>query len=322
MTVSELDETVRELYLVPPSDFVAIRNELVRQARASGNRQLAESLQGLRRPTRSAWLVNLLAHHEPAAMKRLAALGRKLRDAQTGLDGGELRHLAELRKQLIGDLLDRARQHAASAGLRVTDSMLSEVEATLHAALVDLAGSFTIRGGRLVRPMSHNGFGPRPHVDPPPVGPAPVAQAAGEEPAEAEWIYLPVEDELAARRNRGLEELGDVPRLVRPAPTHESDSVVAETEPGQAVRRATADLAAAESAHWQREHDLADAEAALEAAADRLDWLESQRLEARREKVIAQGRVAEAQAHQREAVRTLADARRQLEIARQQALED
>src|SRR5687767_9628657 len=192
MTVSELEETVRELYLVPPSDFVAIRNELARQARASGNRQLAESLQGLRRPTRSAWLVNLLAHHEPAAMKRLSALGRDLRDAQTGLDGAELRQLAELRKQMIGDLLDRARQHAAAAGLRVTDSMLSEVEATLHAALVDLAGSFTVRGGRLVRPLSHNGFGPRPHVEPPPVG-LPVAEDAEDEPAEPEWIYFPVE---------------------------------------------------------------------------------------------------------------------------------
>ena len=34
--------------------------------------------------------------------------------------------------------------------------------ATLQAALVDLAGALTIRNGRLVRPLSHSGFGPRP----------------------------------------------------------------------------------------------------------------------------------------------------------------
>ena len=61
MTGHELDEIVRELYVLPPVDFVAARNELVRQARAAGSREIAERLQRLRRPTRSAWLVNLLA---------------------------------------------------------------------------------------------------------------------------------------------------------------------------------------------------------------------------------------------------------------------
>ena len=80
----ELDDIVRGLYVLPPADFVAARNELVRQARAAGSREVAERLQQLRRPTRSAWLVNLLAR-DSAAMQRLSALGRELRDAQTGL---------------------------------------------------------------------------------------------------------------------------------------------------------------------------------------------------------------------------------------------
>ncbi|HET9901301.1 MAG TPA: hypothetical protein VFR46_09590, partial [Actinomycetes bacterium] len=103
MAASELDEIVGELYLVPPTDFVSVRNDLVRQARSSGNRGLAEKLQGLRRPTQSAWLVNVLARTESAAMKRLSVLGRELRGAQTGLDGGELRQLSEQRRQLIAD---------------------------------------------------------------------------------------------------------------------------------------------------------------------------------------------------------------------------
>ena len=46
----ELDEIVRELYVLPPADFVTARNELVRQARAAGSRDVAERLQQLRRP--------------------------------------------------------------------------------------------------------------------------------------------------------------------------------------------------------------------------------------------------------------------------------
>ena len=89
----ELDEIVRELYVLPPTDFVTARNELVRQARAAGSKDVAERLQQLRRPTRSAWLVNLLAR-DPNAMQRLSALGRELRDAQTGLARVQLRDLA------------------------------------------------------------------------------------------------------------------------------------------------------------------------------------------------------------------------------------
>ena len=87
-------------------------------------------------------------------MQRLSALGRELRDAQTGLAGPELRKLAEQRRRLFSDLLDQARAHAADAGVRVTPTVLLEVEATLQAALVDLAGALTVRNGRLVRPLS------------------------------------------------------------------------------------------------------------------------------------------------------------------------
>jgi hypothetical protein len=307
MTASELDEIVGELYLVPPADFIAVRNDLVRQARTSGNRALAEKLQSLRRPTQSAWLVNVLAHSESASMKRLSVLGRELRGAQTGLDGGELRQLSEQRRHLISDLLDRARSYAADAGVRLTDSVLSEVEATLRFALVDLAGSFTVRSGRLVRPLSHHGFGPRPQVE---VAPAmPPLQDSAEDANEPEWVYLPVDDELAARRRERTAEVD------RPA-GNGAGSRRSRGEAERAVQQATAELAAAESAHWQREHDLADAEAALEAATDRLDWLDSQRMEARRDKVTAENRVAEARAHQRQAVQAVADARQHLETAR------
>ncbi len=323
MTGGGLDEIVRGLYLLPPTDFVAARNELVRRARAAGNREVAEHLQQLRRPTRSAWLVNVLAS-DTAAMQRLSALGRQLRDAQTGLAGAELRNLAEQRRRLINELLDRAEDHAAAAGIRLTPTVLSEVEATLQAALVDLAGALTIRNGHLVRPLSHSGFGPRPRFRA-----TQISSAAELRPVEvlattsAESESAPVEDELAARRrtvaNRRAVELVVVTDRMsaaaddeRPAPDEASEAV-------RNLRRAEENLALAEAAHWQSEFDLADAEAAVEAADDMVSTLDAKRMEARRDKVTAQRHLAEALTRQRDAVNALADARRQLDAARQEA---
>jgi hypothetical protein len=321
----ELDEIVRELYVLPPTDFVAARNELVRQARAAGSREVAEQLQRLRRPTRSAWLVNLLAR-DSAAMQGLSTLGRELRDAQTGLDRTELRHLAERRRHLIADLLNQARVHAAEAGVQPTPALLAEVEATLQAALVDLAGAMTIRNGRLVRPLSHTGFGPRPRA----------AVSRGESAAEASSIVMPavgaagqagppVHDELAARREaragRWVVELVAVPD--RTPEDNDSGPATNSAQPVlRDVRQAEEDLAAAEAAHWQSEFELADAEGALEAADDRVSSLDAMRMEARRDKVTAQRHLAEALARQREAVSTLAEARRRLDAARGRAETD
>jgi hypothetical protein len=325
----ELDEIVRELYVLPPAEFVNARNELVRQARAAGSREVAERLRQLRRPTRSAWLVNLLAG-DPRAMQRLSALGRELRDAQTGLVRTELRNLAEQRRQLIADLLDRTKAHAADAGVRLTPTVLSEVEATLQAALVDLAGALTIRNGRLVRPLSHSGFGPRPRsalqnrsdveVMPLEVPAEPVAE-----------IDAPlVENELEARRQRRAVggrwavELVEVTGHTS-AEDKDNDSPPAPDGGQEALhelRSAEEELAAAEAAHWQSEFDLADAEAALEAADDAVSSLDTKRIEARRERVTAQRHLAEAQSRQRDAVTALVDARRRVDNARRPAVTD
>src|SRR5215212_2845540 len=328
MTGRELDDIVRELYVLPPTDFVAARNDLVRQARAAGSREIAERLQQLRRPTRSAWLVNLLAS-DSAAMQRLSALGRQLRDAQTGLAAAELRSLAEQRRRLIADLMERAQAYADDAGVRLTPTVLSEVQATLQAALVDLAGAMTIRNGRLVRPLSHSGFGPRPRVDVPQIESRQIESGAEPRPVEvptspvAEIETSRVEDELAARRRvvagrRALELV----EVTDGALAEDQNDPAPVPEVARELRQAEEELAAAEAAHWTSEFELADAEAAVEAAEDALNDLDSRRIEARRDKVTAQRHLAEARSRQRDAVNALAHARRRVEAARQSGGED
>jgi hypothetical protein len=323
MRMSDTDEIARELYLVPPTRFVAVRDELVRKARTAGSRELAHELHSLRRPSRSAWLVNLLTRYERAPMERLSVLGRELREAQTRLDESALRRLSAQRQQVIADLLDRARRRAAEAGLPPAKSVLSEVEETLRAALVDLAASSTVLSGRLVRSMTHIGFGPMPHLNTPAASRGPSRQVDGATPdAEPEWSFWPVEHERWRWREHAATEKG--PHLhMATAPScsledqrqkhYEPATQEGELEEGA---RAEAELAGAESTHWQREQELASAEAAAEAARDRLEWLDHQRMEARREKVTAERRLAEAQSAQHASAGAVAEARRVLEGAK------
>jgi len=318
MTGQELDEIVRELYALPPTNFVAARNELVRQARAAGSREIAERLQHLRRPTRSAWLVNLLAR-DTNAMQRLSSLGRQLREAQTELAYPDFRHLAEQRRLLIADLMERAQAYAEEAGVRLTPAVLAEVETTLQAALVDLAGALTIRNGRLVRPLSHSGFGRRPRV--PQTGPTELRPVEPPTEPVGEDEPPPVEDELALRR-RAVADLRVV-KLGTTEPGAEDDGPSpasgADLDARSVLKKAEEELAAAESAHWQAEFELADAEGAMEAASDRVDSLDSQRIEARRDKVTAQRYLTQARSRQREAVQALAEARRRVDAARRES---
>lgn len=316
--VADSDEIAGELYLVPPTRFVAARDELVRQARAAGHPELARELRLLRRPARSAWLVNLLTRHERAPLERLMALGRELRQAQTGLDEKELRRLSRLRQQMIDDLLDRARDHGAEAGVRPNEASLAEVEGTLRAGLVDVAASATVLSGRLVRPMAHSGLGPMPHPDMPAVRASPRREATIPDEEERSRSAWPVQHSPAQRApqpgpRRHLTSLSSQSQDVgqgRPSrPAAPAD------DPAEGVRRAEAQLAEAESLHWQREQELALDLAAAEAARDRVEWLGRQRLEARSERVTADRRVAEARAAQRAAVRAVAEGWRALEAA-------
>ena len=334
MRLSETDEIAAELYLVPPARFVAARDQLVRQARAAGHRDLARELQALRRPTPSAWLINVLTRHQRARLQQLFALGRELRQAQTQLDGDQLRRLPVQREDLIAELLDWARRHAAEAGVHPTEAALSEVEETLHAGLVDLAAAAAVMSGHLVRPMSHTGFGPLPQLESagtrslpsPPPNPGP----ARDEPTE--WRMWPVDDELRRRRDRSDAATGDHPNGWDASTTtavaqRNGQQACGEPAPAQPplpgdpterLRRAEADLANAASVHWQREHDLAEAEAAMEAVNDRQEWLAQQRMHIRREKVAAEQDLAAARAAQRSALRAMIDARRALENAEEQ----
>ncbi len=70
-----LDAVSAELYGGAPADFVARRDELAKQARADGDRELATAIKALRRPTVGAWYLNLAAAAGLTSLRELLDLG-------------------------------------------------------------------------------------------------------------------------------------------------------------------------------------------------------------------------------------------------------
>ena len=157
-----MDETeiISELYALPLADFTRVRNDLAAQAKRRGRKQLAETIKQLRKPTASAWAVNLLVRHHPEEITALLAIGAQLREAQSSLAGDALRDLTRQRRQAIAALGRLARAVAARYGQKLSSASESEVEETLQAALVDPAAGYALRSGRLTAPLSYVGLGP------------------------------------------------------------------------------------------------------------------------------------------------------------------
>ena len=155
----DVDRAIDELYTLPPEAFTAARDELVAAARRTGDAKTATSLRKLRRPSRSAWLVNQLVRHRRDPVDQLLDLGLALRDAQKALAGDDLRRLSAQRSSVVSALTRDARRLAEELGQPVNETVGREVRSTLDAALADPAAAEEVRSGRLTTSLQHSGFG-------------------------------------------------------------------------------------------------------------------------------------------------------------------
>ena len=152
---NNVTEVAAQLYALPPEQFVAARNAAAKQATGPA----ARHIKALRRPTVSAWLVNLLAFHRADDLAALLDLGERLRAAQRELAGPAMRELSRDRQELITALIREARQLAAEHGKTIRDDAAWEAESTLRAATADPDTAERVRAGTLVRPVDYHGTG-------------------------------------------------------------------------------------------------------------------------------------------------------------------
>jgi hypothetical protein len=151
-----LSQAVAELYAADLDSFTQRRGELAAAARAAGDRVAAKEISGLRRPTRSAWVINRLVRDDPTVPSRLAELGDELRASEASQDGARIRELSQARRHLLEELVRDAMAATGQDSLAVRE----EVSATLAAALADQDFAAKMAGGALLRAEQAPGFGP------------------------------------------------------------------------------------------------------------------------------------------------------------------
>lgn len=156
MTADPLLAEAEALYALPLADFTPARDARVK-ALKKDDPDLSAAVKALRKPTLAAWVVNVLVRHETEQVEQVLAVGTALREAQASLDGEELRALTRQRRQLTAAVTTQARGVAAGLGVKVTQAVADQVEATLTAAMVDEECSRAVRSGLLVAPLAATG---------------------------------------------------------------------------------------------------------------------------------------------------------------------
>lgn len=189
-----LEDAKAELYEADPDGFTARRQELAESAREAGQPAVAKQISALRKPTRSAWVVNRLVRSDPEVRSRLDALGADLREAA---DLSRIRELTTARSRLVDELT-----RTALAGLPAPPAALrEEVTATIDAAIAD--PEVARRLGSLARAEKYAGFGTMAFAAAPP---APAQVRKPKDPAEAAAEREARRQEKIHEAERGLAE--------------------------------------------------------------------------------------------------------------------
>lgn len=261
----DLDEAAAELYGTDLDDFMAARTRLVAQARADKDRPLATAVAGLKKPTRSAWLVNLLARDASDRLGRLSDLAAQMAAAHQGLDVQALRTLGTERQQLVSALTADALAAGAQRGYQATEAVRAEVAGTIAAAVADAGALAEVLTGRTVKPLSYSGFG-----FPLTAGAAPAPAPATEDKAVTADDPDASSDPAREARRQAEAALERATQALQQARADVQQADAAASDAGERLDRASQEVADLRAELRRAEETETDARRAAGEAADRL----------------------------------------------------
>ncbi|EMD27644.1 hypothetical protein [Amycolatopsis azurea] len=269
----DFDEVADELYAGDPAEFVPVRNQRAKEAKAAGEAALAERIRALRKPTLAATILNRRAGSPELA--ELARLGDDLRKAHSALAGAELRKLTRRRQELVNRILQDERS--------MSEPVTREVEATLEAVVADPEVAALALAGRLSSGADStgdqwltSGFIPQPKRE----KPAPER----EKPATVSHL----DDRRKAKR--AAAEKAEQERIAKAR--EEAEREQKRLAEFNRLRREAADLA---KACKQAEIDLVRAERRTEKATEKANDLRRRLADAELEEQAANGEATSAQ---------------------------
>jgi predicted ribosome quality control (RQC) complex YloA/Tae2 family protein len=229
-TDSELDA----LFALPLDEFTAARNTLAKRLAKDGDREAAEEVQKLAKPTVPAWAVNQLARRKPELVERLIESGEALQEQLVKGRGGPdaLRAAQQREREALPELVGAAEALLKEGGRSATAQTLERISETLAAGSKSADGRAALQSGRLSAELEPAGFEALLGMTP-----APSARKASAPDELAEKRRA--KQELERERRRLKEELR---KLERQAAAAERDAEEARKAAEEA--RAAADEAA------------------------------------------------------------------------------
>lgn len=238
-----LDKQIDRLYGLPLDEFTAARNELAKGLRASGDRDGAEEVRTLEKPSLPAWVANQLARQHQREVRALLDAVDDLRAAQERALGGagadDVRSAQEAERTALRALGEGARELLRSVGRR-SPGTVERVVTTLRAAAADPEARPLLEQGRLTHEVASSGFPELAAVAP--AHPAPKRRKT---------------DQAAEARKQARERAKRLQAEVR--------------ELRRAVQAADGRLREAEREHARAEREATDAHADLERAEAELE---------------------------------------------------
>jgi hypothetical protein len=154
---ADFEGELDRLYQLPLNEFTAARYELVKQLRAQGEREKAQELKALRKPTAAVWLVNQLARERQLDVQRLLKAGESLKSQVQAASGKSSFPEARRDEQRALDQLARAASEIAERE-GIGSPAVGKATETLRAASLTAEGREQLRRGRLTEELEPPGF--------------------------------------------------------------------------------------------------------------------------------------------------------------------
>jgi len=248
---------VERLYGLPLDEFTAERDAMAKRIRADGDRDAADAIRKLRKPSAAAASINRAVRSNPNAAERLLETGNRLEEAQAAAiagSPGDLRSASNEHADAIAELMK-----TVSADLGASKALADRARETLRAVAADPELRAQFATGTLVREAEAVGFGVDAIASAPAKPTARKSSKGARKPEAARSAAAETPKRTAAQRKRAERELARAER----------DRKAAEREVDRAERRlarAETEVGAAEGALAQAADQLADADAALKQA--------------------------------------------------------
>jgi hypothetical protein len=146
----KLQDGLDRLYGAPLEDFIAERAKLAKELRGDGDRETAEDVGKLAKPTAAAWALNHVAREEPSAVEEWLDAAQALRDASAApAQSDDLREAIAAHRDATVRLTNVVRDRAQPSGRPLSGAMVERVRALLRSATSDDGAFERLRAGRV-----------------------------------------------------------------------------------------------------------------------------------------------------------------------------